>query len=76
MNAQKCLFNGSNPGLGFKVAEDKTFYVDENEAAVVREIFRRYAAGETVYRTNVRLSKVKIYFNFFILNFPKNFSKI
>lgn len=57
MNAQKCLFNGSNPGLGFKVAEDKTFYVDENEAAVVREIFRRYAAGETVAEITADLNR-------------------
>lgn len=48
LNAEKCLSNGSNPGLGFKVnKEDKTFYVDEEEAAIVREIFERYASGET-----------------------------
>ena len=48
INAEKCLSNGSNPGLGFKVnKKDRTFYVDEQEAAVVREIFERYAAGET-----------------------------
>ena len=48
LNAQKCLSNGSNPGLGFKVAPDHTFYVDENEAVIVREIFERYGKGETV----------------------------
>lgn len=48
INAKKCLSNGSNPGLGFKVAEDRTFYVDEDEAIIVREIFERYAKGETV----------------------------
>lgn len=48
INAEKCLSNGSNPGLGFKVNKsDRTFYVDEDEAAIVREIFERYAAGET-----------------------------
>ena len=48
INAEKCLSNGSNPGLGFKVnKKDRTFYVDEQEAAIVREIFERYAAGET-----------------------------
>lgn len=47
LNAKKCLSNGSNPGLGFKVNPDKTFRVDEAEAAVVREIFERYAKGET-----------------------------
>ena len=48
INAEKCLSNGSNPGLGFKVNKaDRTFYVDEEEAAIVREIFERYASGET-----------------------------
>jgi len=48
LNAQKCLSNGSNPGLGFKVDADRRFFVDENEALIVREIFERYAKGETV----------------------------
>lgn len=48
INAEKCLSNGSNPGLGFKVNKsDRTFYVDEGEAAIVREIYERYASGET-----------------------------
>ena len=48
INAEKCLSNGSNPGLGFKVnKKDRTFYVDEQEADIVREIYERYAAGET-----------------------------
>ena len=41
INAQKCLSNGSNPGLGFKVDKDRHFYVDEDEAKIVREIFER-----------------------------------
>ncbi len=48
INAQKCLSNGSNPGLGYKVNKDRTFSVDEEEAQVVREIFERYAAGDVV----------------------------
>lgn len=47
INADKCLSNGSNPGLGFKVDKDRHFYVDEDEAVIVREIYERYAAGET-----------------------------
>ena len=47
LNAEKCLSNGSNPGLGFKVRPDRSFYIDEDEAAVVREIYERYAAGES-----------------------------
>ena len=48
INAQKCLSNGSNPGLGYKVDSERRFYVDEDEAKIVREIFHRYASGETV----------------------------
>ena len=45
INAEKCLSNGSNPGLGFMVnKKDRTFYVDEEEAAIVREIYERYPA--------------------------------
>lgn len=47
INAEKCLSNGSNPGLRFKVDKDRRFYVDEDEAKIVREIFERYASGET-----------------------------
>ena len=47
INAEKCLSNGSNPGLGFKVDAERRFYVDEEEAAIVREIYERYASGET-----------------------------
>ena len=47
INAEKCLSNGSNPGLGFKVDENRQFYVDQDEAAIVREIYERYASGET-----------------------------
>ena len=46
INASKCLSNGSNPGLGYKVDKDRRFYVDEQEAIIVREIFQRYANGE------------------------------
>ena len=47
LNAEKCLSNGSNPGLGFKVNPDRTFRVDPEEAAIVQEVFERYASGET-----------------------------
>ena len=48
INVEKCLSNGSNPSLGFKINKnDHTFYVDEGEAAIVREKYGRYASGET-----------------------------
>lgn len=46
LNVEKCLSNGSNPGLGYKVDKDRKFYIDEDEATIVREIFNRYASGE------------------------------
>ena len=48
INAEKCLSNGSNPGLGFKVDAERRFYVDEEEAAIVREIFTRINGGESL----------------------------
>lgn len=48
INAEKCLSNGSNPGLGYYVDEERRFHVDPESAAVVREIFEMYASGKTV----------------------------
>lgn len=48
INAQKCLSIGSNPGLGFAVDADRQFHIDPETAPIVREIFERYAGGETV----------------------------
>lgn len=51
INAEKFLSNGSNPGLGYRMDEEKRFHVDPETAPIVREIFERYAGGETV--TNI-----------------------
>lgn len=70
INADKCLSNGSNVGLGYKVGEDRKFYVDEEEAAVVCEIFERYASGEpkTSIIEDLKRREIKTpigkYFNF------------
>jgi len=48
INAEKCLSNGSNPGLGYYVDEERRFHIDPEGAAVVREIFEMYASGKTV----------------------------
>ena len=48
INAQKCLSFGGRPGLGFKVDSEKHFQIDPETAPIVREIFERYAEGETV----------------------------
>lgn len=61
INAEKCLSNGNNPGLGFKVNKaDRTFYVDEEEADIVREIFERYASGETKAEIVKNLQRRKV----------------
>ena len=39
INAEKCLSNGSNPGLGYRVDEERRFHIDPEGAAVVRDIF-------------------------------------
>lgn len=49
-NAEKCLYNGY-PIFGYDVDPDTRRYViNDEKAATVREIFRRYMAGETINR--------------------------
>ncbi len=48
INAEKCLSNGSNPGLGYVVDENRRFQIDPKTAPIVKTIFEKYAAGETV----------------------------
>ncbi len=47
LNAEKCLCTGGGLALGFKII-DKHFFIDEDTAPVVKEIFEKYASGETV----------------------------
>ncbi len=44
-NARKCMVNGSLP-LGYVRGADGRYAIDETEAAIVREAFRRVEAGE------------------------------
>lgn len=44
--ALKCRHTGGKPPLGYDVAEDKTYVINENEARAVRMIFEMYAAGK------------------------------
>ena len=48
INAEKCLSNGSNPGLGYTVDKDRKFHINPETAPIVREIFEQYASGKTV----------------------------
>lgn len=49
-SAYKCHVTGQVP-YGYCVGEDKSYIVVEDEAVAVREIFRRYVAGETTAST-------------------------
>ena len=48
INAEKCLCTGGTIALGFKVAPDKHFIVDEETAPIVVKVFEMYASGQTV----------------------------
>ena len=47
INAEKHLSNGSNPGLGYVVDEERRFHIDPETAPIVRQIFEMYASGKT-----------------------------
>ena len=48
INAEKCLSNGGNIALGYKVNESKKFEIDEQTAPIVKRIFAMYLAGSTI----------------------------
>ena len=60
INAEKCLSNGSNPGLGYTVDEERRFQIDPEGAAIVRQIFEMYASGTTVVEINKNLNDKKV----------------
>ena len=61
INAEKCLSNGSNPGLGYTVDKDCQFHINTETAPVVREIFEQYASGKTVTEiiTDLNVRQIK-----------------
>ena len=46
--ALKCKSTGGQRTFGYRVNEDRYYYIDEEEAAAVREIFKMRAAGESI----------------------------
>ena len=60
INAEKCLSNGSNPGLGYYVDEERRFHVDPETTPIVRQIFEMYASGKTVTEINKYLNDKQI----------------
>ncbi|MDL2206762.1 recombinase family protein, partial [Eubacteriales bacterium OttesenSCG-928-N13] len=60
INAEKCLSNGSNPGLGYTVDSERRFHIDPDGAVVVREIFELYASGKTVTEITTHLNAKQV----------------
>ena len=60
INAEKCLSTGSRVGLGFRVGDDKRFYIDEHAAVVVRQIFEMYASGHKIVEICEHLNRQQI----------------
>ena len=56
INAEKRLSNGSNPGLGYLVDQERRFRIDPETAPIVREIFELYAGGKTATEINAYLN--------------------
>lgn len=46
-NALKCMNNGSGTPLGYYVDDEQHLQIDEKKSPFVREIFQRFADGET-----------------------------
>lgn len=59
-NAAKCKVNGSLP-YGYKSGKDHRYEIDEVYAPVVREVFQRYAKGESapVIASSLIIRKIK-----------------
>jgi site-specific DNA recombinase len=59
----RAVRNGKQPGripYGYDIAEDGSFVVVEEEAEIVRSIFRNFADGSTLYGEAVRLNEEHI----------------
>ncbi|MBE5822278.1 MAG: recombinase family protein [Clostridiales bacterium] len=48
INAEKCLYNGGKVPLGYKISETKHYEINEQEAEIVRLIYKMYANGSTI----------------------------
>lgn len=60
INAEKCLSNGSNPGLGCRVDDERRFHINPEGAAVVREIFEWYSSEKTVAEITKHLNAKQV----------------
>lgn len=47
-NALKCMFNGGSIPFGFEIDKQQHYQIDPEKGPLVVEMFRRYAAGESM----------------------------
>ena len=59
-NALKCKFNGGSVPLGYKIDKENNFLIHEEQAEIVRKIFEKYHAGETITNISKWLKSSKI----------------
>lgn len=62
-NALKCRYNGGFVPYGYRVDADKNFEADPLTAPIVREIFERYADGQTVGEISEELNSRGVFTN-------------
>jgi Site-specific recombinases, DNA invertase Pin homologs len=62
-NALKCRYNGGFVPFGYRVDENKHFETDPLTAPIVREIFERYADGQTVVEISDALNDRGVFTN-------------
>ncbi len=55
--ALQCKHTGGKPPLGYDIADDKTYIVNEHEAQAVKLIFKMYAYGKGYYEIIDKLNK-------------------
>lgn len=59
-NALQAKHNGGTPPLGYDVAPDKTYQINEDEAVTIRRIFRDYAKGKSLAKICLELNEAGI----------------
>jgi DNA invertase Pin-like site-specific DNA recombinase len=62
-NALKCRYNGGFVPFGYRVNENKLFEADPVTAPIVREMFERYADGQTVAEISAALNGRGVFTN-------------
>lgn len=48
VNAEKCVYNGGNIPLGYKIDSERHYQIDEVTAPIVKNVFEQYANGKSI----------------------------